>query len=224
MFEGFTKEAGDFLLALKFNNERPWFQAHKEEFETLVNSPFKALAMETSREMSRRRPDMGLDLHVARIYRDARRLHGGGPYKDHLWFSLKNWDGLLRGPMFWFEVGAVDYSFGMGFYSCSAAQMQAFRQSIDASPARFSRIAQSIADRPEYECDPDPYVRPKKDVGELLNPWYNGRRVGVVCTREFGGLLFSPELPSILSDEFEFLMPLYEYLMTYCPPEPWKNK
>jgi uncharacterized protein (TIGR02453 family) len=223
MFEGFTKQTGDFLLALKFNNERPWFLEHKAEFETLVNTPFKALALSTQEEMSRRRPDMNLDLHVARIYRDARRLHGGGPYKDHLWFSLKNWDGLLRGPMFWFEVGAVDYSFGMGFYSCSASQMAAFRQSIDANPARFSRIAKSFAVRPEYELDPDPYVRPKKDVGALLNPWYNGRRIGVVCTREFGGELFSPDLPSLLADEFEFLAPLYEYLMKYCPPEPWKK-
>ena len=100
MFEGFTPAAGEFLLALKFNNERPWFLAHKDEFETLVNQPFKALALATADEMARREPALGLNLHVARIYRDARRLHGGGPYKEHLWFSLKDWDGLLRGPMF----------------------------------------------------------------------------------------------------------------------------
>ena len=26
---------------------------------------------------------------VSRIYRDARRLHGRGPYKDHLWFCVE---------------------------------------------------------------------------------------------------------------------------------------
>lgn len=223
MFEGFTPGAGDFLLALKFNNERPWFLAHKAEFEDLVNTPFKALAMSTAEIMSQRRPEMGLNLHVARIYRDARRLHGGGPYKDHLWFSLKNWDGLLRGPMFWFEVGAVDYSFGMGFYSCSAAQMTSFRQSIEANPARFSRIIKPILARGEYETDNEPYVKLKKDMGELLNPWYNGRRVGVVCTRPFGGELLSPDLPRVLADEFELLTPLYNYLLQYCPPEVCPN-
>ena len=191
MFEGFTPAAGEFLLALKFNNERPWFLAHKDEFETLVNQPFKALALATADEMARREPALGLNLHVARIYRDARRLHGGGPYKEHLWFSLKDWDGLLRGPMFWFEVGAADYSFGMGFYSCSAAQMAAFRQSIDANPARFTRLIRPLAALGGCEIDSDPYAKPKKDMGELLNPWYNGRRVGVVCSREFGGDLFS---------------------------------
>lgn len=224
MFEGFTPAAGEFLLALKFNNERPWFLAHKDEFETLVNQPFKALALATADEMARREPALGLNLHVARIYRDARRLHGGGPYKEHLWFSLKDWDGLLRGPMFWFEVGAADYSFGMGFYSCSAAQMAAFRQSIDANPARFTRLIRPLAALGGCEIDNDPYAKPKKDMGELLNPWYNGRRVGVVCSREFGGDLFSPELPRLLADEFQRLLPLYRYLMEVCPMEPCHNK
>ena len=224
MFEGFTPAAGKFLLALKFNNERPWFLAHKDEFETLVNQPFKALALATADEMARREPALGLNLHVARIYRDARRLHGGGPYKEHLWFSLKDWDGLLRGPMFWFEVGAADYSFGMGFYSCSAAQMAAFRQNIDANPARFTRLIRPLAALGGCEIDSDPYAKPKKDMGELLNPWYNGRRVGVVCSREFGGDLFSPELPRLLADEFQRLLPLYRYLMEVCPMEPCHNK
>jgi len=224
MFEGFTPAAGEFLLALKFNNERPWFLAHKDEFEALVNQPFKALALATADEMARREPALGLNLHVARIYRDARRLHGGGTYKEHLWFSLKDWDGLLRGPMFWFEVGAADYSFGMGFYSCSAAQMAAFRQSIDANPARFTRLIRPLAALGGCEIDSDPYAKPKKDMGELLNPWYNGRRVGVVCSREFGGDLFSPELPRLLADEFQRLLPLYRYLMEVCPMEPCHNK
>ena len=32
MFEGFTMETSQFLWDLSFNNERPWFQAHKEQF------------------------------------------------------------------------------------------------------------------------------------------------------------------------------------------------
>ena len=98
MFNGFTQGAGDFLLGLTVNNERPWFEAHRQQYEKGLLTPFRALAMDTFDIMSARHPNMGLDLHMARIYRDARRLHGRGPYKDHMWFSLKNWDGLLRGP------------------------------------------------------------------------------------------------------------------------------
>ena len=36
MFQGFTQGTTDFLWGIRFNNERGWFLAHKEEFQTLV--------------------------------------------------------------------------------------------------------------------------------------------------------------------------------------------
>ena len=107
MFEGFTTQTSDFLWELAFHNERPWFLAHKEQFEQLLNRPLKALAADTAALMEQRFPSRGFKLHVSRIYRDARRLFGRGPYKDHLWFSLKSNEILLEGPMFWFENGAI---------------------------------------------------------------------------------------------------------------------
>ena len=47
MFIRFTKETSDFLWELSFNNERPWFLEHKEQFERCLNEPFKALARES---------------------------------------------------------------------------------------------------------------------------------------------------------------------------------
>ena len=39
MFTGFSEKTGGFLWELAFNNERPWFLAHKQEFEDFVNTP-----------------------------------------------------------------------------------------------------------------------------------------------------------------------------------------
>ncbi|MCM1148672.1 MAG: DUF2461 domain-containing protein [Butyricicoccus sp.] len=219
MFKGFTKQASKFMWDLAFNNERPWFNAHKQEFEQLVMTPFKELACDTDRIMQQRHPDMGLMLHISRIYRDARRLHGRGPYKDHLWFSLKNWDGLLQGPMFWFEFGAADYSYGMGFYSATASQMQSFRAAVDANPARLERLARTLEEQNEFYLTGEEYKRPKGDVGELLNPWYNRKWLGLECSRDFGGDLLKAKLPEKLADSFDFLMPFYEYFMQLCQPE-----
>lgn len=219
MFKGFTKQASKFMWDLALNNERPWFNAHKQEFESLVMTPFRELACDTDAIMQRRWPDMGLTLHISRIYRDARRLHGKGPYKDHLWFSLKNWDGLLQGPMFWFEFGAADYSYGMGFYSATAAQMQSFRAGVDANPARLERLARLIEEQDEFYLTGEEYKRPKGDVGELLGPWYNRKWLGLECRRDFGGDLLKAKLPEKLADSFDFLMPFYEYFMQLCQPE-----
>ena len=73
-FKGFTPQTGAFLWELSFHNERPWFLAHKEEFETVLNRPFRALCAQTLALMRERFPARDFDAHVSRIYRDARRL------------------------------------------------------------------------------------------------------------------------------------------------------
>ena len=68
-FHGFTPQTGEFFWELSFNNERPWFLAHKEQFEEVVNRPFKALSAETLRRMRERFPERCFDAHNSRIYR-----------------------------------------------------------------------------------------------------------------------------------------------------------
>lgn len=215
MFNGFSQKTSSFLWDLAFNNERPWFLEHKQEFEDCLNQPFRALAKDTFQRMQERFPELSCELHIARIYRDARRLFGRGPYKDHLWFSIKCDPRLLSGPMFWFEIGAADYSYGMGFYDASAAHMECYRRLIDANPARFERIAADIEACGEFSIFGEEYKRPKGDKGELINRWYNRKRIGVECCRDFGEELFDPRLPEKLVDSYEKLMPLYNFCIEF---------
>lgn len=224
MFTGFTQKTSEFMWELAFNNERPWFVAHKAEFEEYVNTPFKALANETMSLFEARCPGQQLRLHISRIYRDARRLFGRGPYKDHLWFSIKYDDELLEGPMFWFEVGKSDYSYGMGFYAPTPDQMEAFRRSIDANPAYFERIAAPIMADSSLRVYGEEYKRPKgKHEGDIIDFWYNRKHIGIEVNRDFGGDVLSAELPRILAETYEKLLPMYEYFLEFYkaapPPE-----
>lgn len=222
MFTGFSEKTGAFLWDLAFNNERPWFLAHKQEFEDFVNSPFKALAADSFEALRARFPDFEGSVHISRIYRDARRLFGRGPYKDHLWFSIKESKILLEGPMLWFELGPAEYSYGMGFYSATPAQMEAFRRSIDANPARFRRLAAAL-ERGGWRLDGEPYKRPRALHDDaLVDNWYNRKRVGVDKSFDLGGAAFTEALPGVLADAFAELMPMYRYLMEVylsCPEE-----
>ena len=106
MFTGFTDATVDFLWGIRFNNERPWFEAHKETYLSELYRPMKDLGAEIYDFLSERRPEDAMMCRVSRIYRDARRLHGRGPYKDHLWFCVERpaEDWTTR-PTFWFELG-----------------------------------------------------------------------------------------------------------------------
>ena len=112
MFRGFSEKSGDFLWGLAFNNDRAWFNAHREEYEEHLNQPFRALATETFERMKALRPGADLQLHIARIYRDARRLYGRGPFKENLWFTIHHGDIHEGGPVCWFEVTGHEWSYG----------------------------------------------------------------------------------------------------------------
>lgn len=222
MFQGFTQKTAEFFWELSFNNERPWFQAHKEEYDSYIGQPFKALALDTQTAFEALVPGFESLLHISRIYRDARRLFGRGPYKDHLWFSLRSSEIQHEGPVFWFEIDAVHYAYGLGFYSMTAQQMTLFRSSLDANPARFMSLAHDVEAR-GYTVNGEAYKRPKLLHGdELLDSWYNRKCVGIERSFDLGGTAFSAALPQLMAEEFCALMPLFEYFMEIyrqCPGE-----
>ena len=139
MFQGFSQQAVDFLWGIRFNNERGWFEEHKQEYLTYVAAPMRELGEQVQQVMEEEFPRLGLNLHVSRIYRDARRLHGRGPYKDHLWLTLRRpkeqWVSL---PAFYFEIAPEYYSFGMGCYDPTPVTMAKLRARIDRDPKSIS--------------------------------------------------------------------------------------
>jgi len=214
MFKGFSQKASDFLWDLSFNNERAWFQEHKTEYEQYMLEPFRANAHEVYDIISERFPETGWQLHISRIYRDARRLYGKPPFKDHLWFTLWSDDIDKHGPAFWFELGKKDFSYGIGFWMTDAAVMEAYRSAIDANPAGFETMTKQILAKRDYMIIGEPYKRPKADRGEYLNNWYNRKYIGLEIYDDFGGDVLLPGLPGILADAFCELMPFYTFLCT----------
>ena len=219
MFTGFTKQAGDFMWELAFNNERPWFMEHKAQFEELVNTPMKALAAETAELMRKRCPERELTMHVSRIYRDARRLFGRGPYKDHLWFMIYDETVKNAGPVFFFEFGKGEYGYGMGFYDATSAQMEAFRKMVDANPARFERLAEPI-EGSEFTVHGEEYKRKKAERGGVIGKWYNRKRIYVSFYRDFNGTGLEADFPQRLCDAFMRLMPMYDYFTEFYNAAP----
>lgn len=213
MTQPLSPRAMDFLLELSVNNQRPWFSEHREEFEAVLHRPFKELAEETCGLMRERFPDCGFCVHVSRIYRDARRLFGRGPYHDHLWFSLQREDCRHQGPMLWFEFGLSGTSHGLGYWERSAQQAAAFRRKIDSDPKRFEELLLAVPDRERSRLWGDEYKRPKGSYNAVIDPWYNRKQASIGYDDYFGGQLFTDRLPGLLAGSFGGLMGLYHYMM-----------
>lgn len=214
MFEGFSDQTIDFMWGIRFNNEKPWFEAHKEEYLTSFYNPMKALNAQVFQAVSEAYPDLGLVGKVSRIYRDARRLRGRGPYKDRLWMSIErpseDWTG---DPVFWFELEPEGYTYGMGYYYARPVTMAKFRHRLDTDPKPFEALARAFDRQDRFAFDSQSYKKPKGDPGKLLYDWYNSRGFSLSCARKHDALLRSPALADELIDAFTFLMPYYQYFI-----------
>ncbi len=213
MFQGFTQGTIDFLWGIRFNNERGWFEEHKQEYLNLVAGPMKELALQTQQAMLEQYPKMQLELRVSRIYRDARRLHGRGPYKDHLWFVLhRPRDGSMGAvPCFYFEIAPEYHSMGMGYYSATPLTMAKFRARIDRDSKPMEKLARCLQRQDRFVLEGQEYARPKGDPGKLLFPWYNRKSVSLSWDRNCEGSLFTSELAGEIMEGFSFLAPYYQY-------------
>ena len=216
MFQGYTSETLDFMWGIRFNNDRAWFQAHKEEYLQHLYQPTLELGREVHSRFTEKFPKLGLNLHVCRIYRDARRLHGQGPYKDHLWLTIRpENDVWSQQPVYWFEITPEGWSYGVGFWNAGAQTMAAMRRDIDEDPKRLEKIARRIQKDGAFSVQGQDYARPKGDPSPLLTPWYNKRSISVGCERPFDELVCSPALTDTLVEGFTFLEPCYEYFKSF---------
>ena len=214
-FTGFPKDLPDFLWGLSLNNERPWFHAHREDFERCLHMPILSLAEDVKARMEKLYPGQAPTLHVSRIWRDARRLFGRGPFQDHMWFSL-GVSGEIYTPLpqFWFGINAKNWDAGMGMWNMKGELLERWRKSIDANPRRLEAIVRELEKHPELNRYWEVYKKPKGDPGSCLYDWYNARTIGLEVTEWFEPNPPGAELLDRVMDVFTALMPLYQYLLT----------
>ncbi len=217
MFQGYTQETVDFMWGIRFNNERSWFMEHKEEYQRHLLEPTKALAAQVYDGLKEKLPHEPLMVKVSRIYRDARRLHGRGPYKDHLWFCVRtgdeNWTGR---PTFYFEIAPEYYSYGMGFWAAEAALMERWREDVQRDPQVLEKLVADFNRSGRFSLEGPAYKRSKGDFGELLQPWMQKKSLSLQFEKPLDERIFSPKLADEIVAELGELVPLYRYFAALC--------
>ena len=215
MFTGFSQSTIDFMWNLRFNNNKPWFTEHKDEFQTVFQQPMKELAADVFEGIKKTSGDHGFISKVSRIYKDARRVRDGEPYRDHLWFSIeKPSEEWTSTPVFWFELKPEGYSCGLGYYQAKPMTMAKFRARLNKNPKAFEKLIAPLAKQEIFRLEGAEYARKKTAPTEKTAEWYNKKSFSIICERPIGEELFTPEFAKKLRSDFAFLMPLYDYFVT----------
>lgn len=142
----FSPKALAFLRALKRNNDREWFRAHKEQYELLLRSPMIELIEALALDFRTVAPHLVATPKTSlyRIYRDTRFSENKAPLKTHIAavFPCKGLE-KHRGAGLYLEVTPEWVWVGGGMYAPDTSQLQAVREHIAARPRQLQAIVES---------------------------------------------------------------------------------
>jgi len=215
-FNGFTPQTIRFFEDIEQNNYKEWFEAHRSVYENELLKPFKSLVTALTPVMYNidQRFELNPSRIISRIYRDIRFSKNKDPYKTCMWMTFQqrvdNWENY---PGFFMELSATGYNYGMGLYMAKRKFMDNFREKIEYDPEDFRVNTQrDIFDR-GFMILGDYYARTlPNDLPEYFQQWYQRKSVCTWKKCPVDDVLFSPKLVDKLSEDFQAMEWLYNFL------------
>ena len=168
MFQGYTDETFEFFMAIRFNNNRDFFQASHDWYLRAVREPSLRLAevlgpvIEAMDENMERRANRV----VSRINRDLRFSRDKSPYRDYIWLAWRV-PGEQRSTTLgvYFDISDQGSSYGMGYYEDNRPLMNALRRRMASEP-------EAILEAMALGCFP--IAGDIESVREWITPGVNG--------------------------------------------------
>ena len=149
----FTDDTLRFLKALKRHNDRDWFRARRDRYETHVRGPMIDILDRLALDLPRFAPDLVAVPKVSmyRVYRDTRFSADKSPLKTHVAAILPH-RALTKhgGASLYFSVATEHVLVGAGVYAPESRQLYRLREHIATNTTRFRAIVESPAFRRSF--------------------------------------------------------------------------
>jgi uncharacterized protein (TIGR02453 family) len=139
----FTSKTLSFLRSLKRNNDRAWFHARRDQYETHVRAPMMAFVERLADDFRSMAPDLTADTKVSlfRPFRDTRFSENKAPLKTNIAAVFPHRAlGRMNGAGLYFEVAPGWVWIGGGIYAPDSSQLYAIREHIAGHHRQLDRI------------------------------------------------------------------------------------
>ena len=134
MKDRFPHGAARFLGALRRNNNKVWFDQHRDAYTGDVLEPAREFVVDLGAKLKKLRPKLQIDPRtnygVKRINRDTRFAKDKSPYKDHQ--SLEWWEGHQKegSPGYWFNLTPARVQLAVGLYLAEPSLLARYREAV----------------------------------------------------------------------------------------------
>ena len=136
----FSEELIDFLVELSAHNEREWFNARKETYESVLREPALEYIRAVGGPLAEISPhirasDRKQGGSLMRIYRDVRFSRDKSPYKTNVGIQFRHESGKdVHAPGYYVHIALDDCFIGAGSYMPDRDALAAYRRAIDQHP------------------------------------------------------------------------------------------
>ncbi len=151
-FKGFSKNTLPFLEAIRKNNDKEWFEAHRNEYEEFILNPSRAFVEEFGEHLMALEPTINfspkINKSLFRIYRDTRRMGAiKVPLKSKI--GLIFWQGnasRMQSSSFYLHFSPEELFVAVGVRWFEKPMLEAYREYIkdDTRRANLARVLESI--------------------------------------------------------------------------------
>jgi len=141
-FKGFDKKALSFLDAIRKNNNKEWFEAHRTEYENLILNPSRLFVEEMGEHLQALEPTINfspkINKSLYRIYRDTRRMGADKvPLKHRIGFIF--WQGSgkrMQSSSFYLHFSPDELVVATGVRWFEKPMLDAYREYIKSDTKR----------------------------------------------------------------------------------------
>ena len=213
----FSRETINFLVENRLQNDKAWFDAHKDQYKNHVIAPLVSLtealtpALLDIDDRLICSPKVGGS--VSRIWRDARFSKDKSLFRDVMWcmFVREKNIGL---PEFFFVISPENFLYGCGYYSAGTASMDSLRKLILAGDKDFKSARSAYERQDVFTLDGDVYKKSRHpDMPGDLKNWLDRKTICFLRTSVDFDLLFSDKLAATVAEGFKTLAPIYNFLI-----------
>ena len=162
----FDQRTFTFLKGLARNNNRDWFQTHKDDYEADLKEPFLDFISDAGPQLAKiskhivadPRPNGG---SLFRIYRDVRFSKDKSPYKTHAGAHFRVGGKGVHGPGYYLHIEPGECFVAGGMWIPDPKALQMIRERIVAKPAEWKKVRGTLdhgedsLKRPPQGFDPD---------------------------------------------------------------------
>ena len=146
-FKGFGPKALAFFTALKFHQDKAWFEENRALYQSDVIEPMVALLDDLSEAFAAKKIPLKAEgkRSIFRIHRDVRFAKDKSPYKTHCGATLTRFGRKMEQGLLYLHIDPEGCFVAAGFHQPEPAELTRLRQAIAAKPARFKAVETALA-------------------------------------------------------------------------------